>query len=92
MIYELLMTGEPTTARELAKLTGIDRRKVSIMIERERRAGRPICASCDSKNPGYYIPENREEMARYCASLKHREREIARTRAACARTIADLPA
>ena len=94
MIYELLMTGEEnaTTARDLAKMAGLNRRQVSILIERERRAGRPICATCDSKNPGYYIPVNREDMQRYCRRLEHREAEIARTREACARTGEILPA
>ena len=93
MIYEMLSRGENNarTARELAQLTGIDRRAVSLLVERERREGRPICASCDSKQPGYYIAADREEMARYCDSLRHREREIAKTRRACARTMDTLP-
>ena len=94
MIYELLMTGEQaaTTARDLARITGLPRRGISSLVESERRAGRPICATCDSRNPGYYIPETREDMQQYCNRLAHREAEIARTREACARTIEDLPA
>ena len=94
MIYELLLTGEQnaTTARELAKLTGLDLRGVSSAIEQERRAGLPICASCDSKHPGYYIPETRQDMQRYCSRLEHREQEIARTRQACAQSAEQLPA
>jgi len=94
MIYELLLTGErnATTARDLAKLTGLDRRGVSLAIEQERRAGFPICASCDSKHPGYYIPETQQDMRQYCSRLEHREAEIARTRQACAQSAAQLPA
>ena len=94
MIYELLLTGEQhaTTARDLSKLTGLDLRGVSSAIEQERRAGFPICASCDTKHPGYYIPETRQEMQRYCSRLEHREREIARTRQACAQSAEQLPA
>lgn len=94
MIYELLSTGRENarTARDLAKLTGLDRRGISHLVERERRAGRPICATCDGNTPGYYIAADREEMQSYCDSLRHREREIAKTRKACAATIASLPA
>ena len=54
MIAELLDTGKGNaiTARTLAKLTGLDPRGISQQVERERRAGRPICATCDSGGPG----------------------------------------
>ena len=94
MIYELLSTGRENarTARDLAKLTGLDRRGVSHLVERERRAGKPICATCDGNTPGYFIPADRDEMQEYCDSLRHREREIAKTRKACAATLDSLPA
>ena len=94
MIYELLDTGEGNarTARELAKLLGVDRRAVSSLVEQERRAGRPICATCDSKTPGYFIPATREDMERYCGQLQHRAGEIFKTRAACLETLDSLPA
>lgn len=93
MIFELLDTGEQNarTARELAKLIGADRRSVSIIVERERRAGKPICATSDSKTPGYYIPATREEMERYCRRLQHRAGEIYKTRAACLKMLDTLP-
>ena len=92
MIYELLDTGEQNalTARYLAQLLGTDRRSISALVERERRAGKPICATCDSKTPGYFIPANRQEMEAYCASLRHRENEIAKTREACVKTLEEL--
>ena len=94
MIFELLDTGEQNarTARELAKLTGTNRRSISILVERERRAGKPICATCDSTTPGYYIPATREEMERYCRRLQQRAGEIYKTRAACIETLDSLPA
>lgn len=94
MIFEMLSTGKENarTARELAQLTGIDRRGVSLLVERERREGKPICATSDGTAPGYYIPVDREDMARYCDRLLHREREIAKTRQACAATMNNLPA
>lgn len=94
MIAELLDTGKGNaiTARTLAKLTGLDPRGISQQVERERRAGRPICATCDSGGPGYYLAADQGEMRRYCDSLRHREREIAKTRAACLKTLDGLPA
>lgn len=94
MIYELLSAGRENarTARDLAKQTGIDRRGISHLVERERRAGKPICATCDGNTPGYYIAADRDEMQEYCDSLRHREKEIAKTRRACAKTIDSLPA
>lgn len=94
MIYEMLSTGAENarTARDLAQMAGLNRRAVSLLVERERRAGKPICATCDGTAPGYYIAADREEMQAYCDSLYHREREIAKTRKACAMTIKSLPA
>lgn len=94
MVFELLDTGEQNarSARELAKLIGTNRRSISILVERERRAGKPICATCDSKTPGYYIPATREDMERYCKRLHHRAGEIFKTRAACLETLDTLPA
>lgn len=94
MIYELLDTGAENarSARELAKYLRKDRRQISSLVELERRAGKPICATCDSKMPGYYIPETREEMERYCNQLRHRAGEIFKTRDACLGTLDKLPA
>lgn len=94
MIYEMLSTGAENarTARDLAQMAGLNRRAISLLVERERRAGKPICATCDGTAPGYFIAADREEMQAYCDSLYHREREIAKTRKACAMTIKSLPA
>lgn len=94
MIFELLETGEQNarTARELAQALGTDRRSVSLLVEQERRAGKPICATCDTKTPGYYIPACREDMETYCKRLQHRGGEIFKTRAACLKTLEKLPA
>lgn len=93
MIYELLDIGadHARSARELSKLLHIDPRKISQAIERERREGRPICATCDSKTPGYYIPADRDDMERYCKRLQHRAGEIFKTRKACLQTLDSLP-
>lgn len=94
MVYELLLTGEQNalTARELARTLQTNTRSVSLLVEQERRQGNPICATCDSKTPGYFIPATREEMQRYCNRLYHRAGEIFKTRAACLKTLDSLPA
>ena len=94
MLSELLEIGRENarSARELSEMLGIDRRGISSLIEQERRQGKPICATCDSKTPGYFIPATRDEMEQYCAKLRHRAGEIFKTRAACLKTIDDLPA
>ena len=94
MIYEVLDIGAENarSAKELAQMLNTDRRSVSILVEKERRAGKAICATCDSKTPGYYIPASREEMEHYCNRLRHRAGEIFKTRAACLKTLDSLPA
>ena len=94
MIYEMLSEGKQNarSAQELSQILGIDRRGVSILVERERRAGKPICATTVSRMPGYFIPATREDMERYCQQLKHRAGEIFKTRAACMKTLGGLPA
>ena len=92
MIYELLNTGAENarSAKDLAKQLNAAPRDISKMIERERRAGRPICATCNGQSPGYFIAANVEEMERYCKQLYHRAGEIHKTRRACLKTLATL--
>lgn len=84
MIFEILAAGpgNAISATHLARILGTSRRDISRQVERERRAGRPICATCNSGNPGYFLPEAPEEMEHYINRLRHREAEIARTREA----------
>lgn len=81
MIAEYLSEGKKNaiTAKELAKIIGCTVREVSQRVELERRAGVPICASCDPSSPGYYLPENAGELALYVAALNKRLRNIRRT-------------
>lgn len=92
MIHEYLAEGEENarTAKELCRLLHINHRDLTAHIERERRAGHPICASCGN-NPGYYLAANQQEMQRYCKSLLHRAGEIHATRNACLKTLDSLP-
>ncbi len=94
MIADYLSTGRENarTGRDLAAMLGCSIRDISAGIERERRQGQPIIASCDAENPGYYLAETAEELQRYCNSLHHRAGEIHKTRRALLETAADLPA
>jgi len=92
VIYEILSEGAENarTGKEICKALNITARDLTLAIERERRAGRPICASTGS-TPGYFLAANREEMQRFCNSLYHRAGEIHKTRNACMKTLEDLP-
>lgn len=91
MIYELLAEGKENarTARELAKILNCKPREITIQIEKERREGRPICASCGS-TPGYYLPESDQELNDYCECLKSRAVEIFRTRQALVKVLKQI--
>lgn len=59
--------------RELERLTGLDGRTVRLMIERERREGRPILAD---NATGYYLPATEYERAACVRSMRHRAGEV----------------
>ncbi len=83
MIYELLAHGRENarTGRELATLCDCDIRQITAHIERERRAGYPICAAM-GENPGYFLPADEKELEEYCELLKGRAIELFKTRQA----------
>jgi len=93
MITEYLSIGieNARTGRELAKLLDIDIRDVAKNVERERRAGAPIVASCDSKNPGYYLAETADELQTYCRRLHQRADQSHKTRRALLKTAETMP-
>lgn len=92
MISEILQPGAENalTGREICKMLHITTRDLTHAIERERRAGAPICASTGHR-PGYFLAADRREMERYCSSLFRRAGEIHKTRRACLKTIEQLP-
>lgn len=92
MIHELLAEGEENarTAKELKDYLGLKKRQITKQIERERRAGWPICASVTDPR-GYFLAESRETLAAYCHSLKHRHREVGKTLEALEAAIDSLP-
>lgn len=91
MITELLHTGRENTqsAREIAAILGMDIRDVTHQIEKERRAGQPICAAT-GRNPGYYLAADAAELRQYCDRLSNRGHEIFKTRGALIDTLRRL--
>ena len=93
MISELLFNGRENaiTGRELARFLQCSMRDISKSIERERRAGVPIIASCDPENPGYYLAETAEELQAYCRKLDARAYKIYATSSILLLKAEDLP-
>lgn len=93
MISEHLFKGRENarTGKELARLLDCNPRDISEGVERERRQGAPICASCDPETPGYYLAASAEDLEQYCRSLHKRAGEIHKTRRALLQVIDTLP-
>jgi hypothetical protein len=93
MVNEILLTGAENaqSSKEICGLLHIHKRELGLAVERERRQGYPICASTDNTNPGYFLAANKDEMQRFCDSLKHRAGEIHKTRRACIKSMENLP-
>ena len=73
--------------RSLATAMGFKSvRELSKRIERERRAGQPICAAVGGEHRGYFIGDA-EELRLYLHSLDRRLREVRRTRDAIVETL-----
>lgn len=72
--------GNAIQGHKLVKLLGLkDLRDLTQLIEVERRAGAPICASTDQNSPGYYLPADAAELEEYIKSLGRRLRNVSRT-------------
>lgn len=87
-LYDHLGRGQDNakTGRELAQLLGTTYRQVTRVIEMERRAGVPICASTAAPM-GYYLASSRDDIQMMCAQLAHRQTEIGRTETALLATL-----
>ena len=82
-VSKLLSNGKAgaITGAELVKLLELkDLRELTQLVEAERRAGIPICASTDSAAPGYYLADGPDELAGYLSSLDRRLHNIRQTR------------
>lgn len=68
------------TGHEIMQMLALkDGREVSALVERERQRGFPICATCNSERPGYYLPETPEELQAYNRSLRRRIKNVTAT-------------
>ncbi len=92
MIFEILVNGPENaiTGKQIAEIFGIDVRDVTQIVERERREGKPICASVHEPR-GYYLASNRAEMEDYCRTLRKRGGELFKTYRALKSTAEKLP-
>lgn len=82
-IADFLDTGERNgkTLKELREILNGDGRTIRARIEQERRSS-PIL----SGQSGYYLPENENEVVRFCASMRHRARQVWASAAAVERS------
>lgn len=72
--------GNALTGREIKRILDLkDGRDVTSLVEKERRGGVPICATCDSRKPGYYLPETPGELEAYNCSLRQRIKNVTAT-------------
>ena len=92
LVSDYLMEGAESalTAKALCAILDVSARDLTEQIERERRAGSPICASC-GRTPGYFLAADRQELQEYCGSLRHRLDEVRKTLQACQQTLRNLP-
>lgn len=91
-IASILCTGKENavTGREIRRILALkDARDVTARVEAERRGGVPICATCDSKRPGYYLPQTPEELSAYNRSLRQRIKNVTGTLDAMERAFDD---
>ena len=88
-IYPLIPQGRDNAVglRDLVRLTGLEDRRVRMLIQRERLAGRLILS--DNEH-GYFRPDNPEEVRRFVRSMTHRAKEICKTITAAENALADL--
>ncbi len=86
-LADYLGTGRESarTARELSGALGVSWRDISAAVERERRAGAPICAATGDPK-GYYLAKDAAEMEEYARSLTKRAGRVDATRDAVAAT------
>lgn len=92
-VFPLLGYGKQNAVpgHKLAGMLGLDDlRELTRLVERERASGVPICATCDSQQPGYYLAMEPSELAAYIKSLDRRLHNTRRTRERLADTLAGM--
>lgn len=73
-ITGLIHNGEENalTARDLAAITGLSVRDITLQIARERQAGAVILSS----GKGYFLPSNEDEILHFVNAMNSRARNI----------------
>lgn len=82
-VSSLLSSGKAgaLTGATLVELLNLkDLRELTQKVEAERRAGIPICATTDSRAPGYFLASTPRELETYLLSLDRRLHNIRQTR------------
>lgn len=75
------------TAKQLTSILGVsEQRVITLMIERERLNGSPICAC----TRGYYLPNAPEELKKYLREFRSRHRRIGKTAEALEYALAQM--
>ena len=83
MVSDFLLEGRENAipGHGLVDLLGLNSgRDLTQMVERERKAGVPICASTDTSGPGYYLAADASELKAYICSLDRRLHNVGQTR------------
>lgn len=90
-VADILGTGKQNaiTGATLADRLGCSPRELAAAIERERRAGVPICAS-QSRPMGFYLAADENELAEYCQQVKSRAVNLFKTRQALVRVLKEI--
>ena len=89
-VASILLTGKKNAipGREIMRILKLrEPREVSALVEMERRSGAAICATTDSRNPGYFLAETPGELQEYVRSLQGRIREVTVTSEALETTL-----
>lgn len=84
LVSSVLLKGEAKAipGKDLVKILGLkDLRELTRLVERERQAGVPICASVSGER-GYYLAGDTAELERYIKSLDRRLKNVRGTREA----------
>lgn len=92
-ITDFLLPGKENaiTARQLADVMGVkETRSISLMVERERKSGVPVCATSDPACPGYYVAASAAELAEYLTRLDRRIHNVSQSRARLGDTLAEM--
>lgn len=90
LVWNILPCGAENAVRlqALADCLNTTPRTVRALVHAERAAGYPIISS--TAFPGFFKPTNREEVARFCASMRSRAARTGEVAAALEKTLQEI--